>query len=290
MTRFPAAAPGAGSAAVPVGVLATAVLLGMAWYAGGGSGQAGPEHGTALSSASGAAGRPPAGRATPGAPPMLGERQARSALVTQDDLGGPWLPTRGAATWRDGLLKATTGDVDCHRLLDALYTDDLFGVPGGPRATVALDDVDTGAQLRHQVVSYRAAELDRTLDWMRTLPDRCGLFTATASATAVEAAAVSDAEDAGPARGRSAEVRVTEVPLPAAGDARQGLRVTVTGTDADGRTTVLTLEVAAVRVGDDAVGVTNGGLDGVVADTTRAVTELAAHRLTEARKQGRAQV
>jgi hypothetical protein len=204
--------------------------------------------------------------------PALTEAQARSALVTEADLGGPWVPTRGAATWRDGLLKATTGDADCRRLLDALYADDLFGAAGGPRAVVALDDVDTDAQLRYQVTAHRAADLGRTLDWLKTLPDKCGRFTAESE------------------RGGAAEARVTDVPLPEAGDARQGLRLTLTGTGADGRPAVLTLEVAAVRVGEDAISLTNGGLGDVASDITRAVADLGAQRLAEVRKQGRAQV
>lgn len=298
MTRFPGGVSGAGRAAGPAGgpvaavLLGAVVLAGTAGCVGGGAGRAGAEHRVPLSPASRAAERPPEARETPAAPPLLTEEQARAALVGQDDLGGPWVPTRGTATWRDGLLKATTGDADCRRLLDALYADDLFGVPGGPRASVALDDVDSGAQVRQQVVAYRAADLDRTLDWMRTLPDRCGRFTATATAkdTGPEGTGPEDAGEAEAARRRSADVRVTEVPLPDAGDDRQGLRVTVTGTDAEGRDAVLTVEVAAVRVGEDAIGVTNGGLGDVVSGTTRAVTELGTRRLTEARKRGRAQI
>ncbi|MEU5366284.1 hypothetical protein ABZ354_22890 [Streptomyces sp. NPDC005925] len=255
-------------------VLATAVLLGVAGcgIAGGGRAASGSSRAPVVSSAPPDAERPPVARATPAMPPVLTEGQARAALVTRDDLGGPWVPTRGAATWRDALLKATTGDADCRRLLDVLYADDLFGAPGGPRAVVALDDVDTDAQLRHQVTAYRAAELDRTLHWMRTLPKRCGRFAAS---TAV---------------GERAEIRVTDEALPEAGDARQGLRVTLTGTDTDGGAAVLTLEVAAVRVGEDAISVTNGGLGEVVPDITRAVAELGAQRLAEVRAQGRAQV
>ncbi|MEV6962993.1 hypothetical protein AB0M97_28295 [Streptomyces sp. NPDC051207] len=227
---------------------------------------------SSASPASPAAEQTPVAPTKPAAPPGLTGAQARAALVTDTDLGGPWVPTRGVATWRDGLLKATTRDADCRRLLDALYADDLLGAPGGPRAVAALDDMDTDAQLRYQVTSHRVPDLDRTLDWLRALPERCGHFAATSE------------------RGGTAEVRVTEVPLPEAGDARQGLRVTLTGTDADGRPAVLTLEAAAVRVGEDAVSVTYGGLGDVYSEITRAVADLGAQRLTEVRKRGRALV
>ncbi|MDG9718497.1 hypothetical protein [Streptomyces sp. DH24] len=266
MSRSPAAR------VLVASVLSAATLLTAAACSAGGTDRARSAPRSPASPVSPAAEQPPAAPATPAAPPVLTEEQARAALVTETDLGGPWVPTRGAATWRDGLLKATTGDADCRRLLDALYTDDLFGVPGGPRAVVALDDMDTDAQLRHQVTSHRAADLDRTLDWLKTLPEKCGSFTAT------------------PERGGAAEVVVTQVPLPEAGDARQGLRVTLTGTDADGEPAVLTLEVAAVRVGEDAISLTNGGLGEVVSDITRAVAELGARRLTDIRRQGRALV
>lgn len=273
MTRRPASMPRRPAARVlVVSALSVATLLAAAACSGNGPDRPRSAPRSPASPTPRAAEHPPATRTTPAAPPVLTEAQARAALVTEADLGEPWVPTRGTATWRDGLLKATTGDADCRRLLDALYADDIFGAPGGPRAVVALDDVDTDAQLRHQVTSSRTSDLDRTLDWLKTLPEKCGRFTATT------------------ARGEEAEVGVTEVPLTEAGDARRGLRVTLTDADADGEPTVLTLEVAAVRVGDDAISVTNGGLGDVHSDITRAVAELGAERLTEVRRQGHALV
>ncbi|WP_159325017.1 hypothetical protein [Streptomyces tendae] len=219
-------------------------------------------------------------------PPVLTRGQARAALVGADDLGEAWEPTRGAATWRDELLKATAERPDCRRLLDVLYTEELFGTGAAtaPRATAALDDVDGGAQLHYRVTSYRAADLDRTLAWLGTLPDTCGRF---------------EARDA---HGTARDVRVTGLTLPEAGDARRGLRVTVgdTASDdgedlrADTRTDtaggVLTVDLVAVRVGDDAISLTNGTLGTPADDATRISVEVGADRLTEARRQGRAQV
>ncbi|MFE6634944.1 hypothetical protein ACFVFT_18170 [Streptomyces tendae] len=227
-------------------------------------------------------------------PPVLTRGQARAALVGADDLGEAWEPTRGAATWRDELLKATAERPDCRRLLDVLYTEELFGTGAAtaPRATAALDDVDGGAQLHYRVTSYRAADLDRTLAWLGTLPDTCGRF---------------EARDA---HGTARDVRVTGLTLPEVGDARRGLRVTVgdtapddgedpqtdpradtgtdTGTDTAGG--VLTVDLVAVRVGDDAISLTNGTLGTPADDATRISVEVGADRLTEARRQGRAQV
>lgn len=208
----------------------------------------------------------------PAAPPALTEAQAQAALVTAADLGDPWAPTQGAATWRDGVLKATTDAPDCRRLLDALYADDLFGTDARVRAVVGLDDALDQAQLRYQVLTLDAGEVSRTLDWMRALPRTCGRFTAVTQYGAVQG------------------VQVTEARLPEVGDARQGLRVTLTGAAADGEPTVLTLDVAAVRAGEDTVAVTDGGLGDVSPDVTATAVQKGLQRLADVRKQGRAQV
>ncbi|MEU6352827.1 hypothetical protein ABZ896_26450 [Streptomyces sp. NPDC047072] len=215
----------------------------------------------------------PSPSASPAGAATLTEAMARAALVTDADLGEPWTPTQGAATWRDGVLKAKTQLPDCQRLLDALYADDVFGAGSPPRAVVGLDDAWNEAQLRYQVVAREPAETDRTLAWLKTLPQKCGQFAATTVTGAVEGA------------------QVTELRLPeTAGDARQGLRIMLTGESADGEPSTLTLDVAAVRVGEDAIGVTNGGLGDVQTDVTQTVVDLGARRLAEVRKQGRVQV
>ncbi|KKD14215.1 hypothetical protein TR66_16805 [Streptomyces sp. WM6391] len=222
----------------------------------------------------------PAALPSSGLPPVLTRGQARGALITAADLGEAWEPTRGAATWRDELLKATADRPDCRRLLDVLYTEDLFGSDAAtaPRATVALDDTEDGAQLHYRVTSYRAADLDRTLAWLGTLPDTCGHFTAR------------------PARGTARDVRVTGLVLPEAGDARRGLRVTVGGTapddgsGGDARDLTLTVDLVAVRLGDDAISLTNGTLGEPADDATRTSVDIGTGRLAEARRQGRAQV
>jgi len=59
--------------------------------------------------------------AKPSAPPAsagLTKAQAQAALITERDLGAPWTPTRGAATWRDGMLKATASPADVRQLMD----------------------------------------------------------------------------------------------------------------------------------------------------------------------------
>ncbi|MEU3901111.1 hypothetical protein [Streptomyces sp. NPDC045251] len=200
-------------------------------------------------------------------PPVLTRGQARAALITEADLAGTWEPTRGAATWRDQVLKASAERPDCGRLLDVLYTEDLFGAATAPRAATALDEVTGGAQLHYRITSHRAADIDTALTWLGTLPDTCGSFTARA------------------ARGAARDVRVTDVALPEAGDARQGLRVTVRAGD-----TVLTVALVAVRLGDDAITFTNGTLAEPAADATWTAVETGTERLAEVRRQGRAQV
>ncbi|AMW11756.1 hypothetical protein A4E84_20990 [Streptomyces qaidamensis] len=219
-----------------------------------------------------ASGASPAVEQPAGSGAALTEAQAKAALVTEADLGEPWGPTRGARTWRDGLLKGTTEDGHCQRLLDALYLEEPFGTPKGPQATSALDDGDTDAQLRYRVAAYPPADVDRTLDWMKSLPDRCGQFTVTTT------------------RGVVQGVEVRDLPLPPVGDARQALRVTLAGETEEGELTYLTMDLAAVRVGEDAITLTNAGLDEVYAEVTQQAVQLGAQRLAEIRKQGRAQI
>ncbi|WP_217242942.1 hypothetical protein [Streptomyces sp. AC555_RSS877] len=202
----------------------------------------------------------------------LTQAQAQAALVTEVDLGESWAPTQGSATWHDGLLKATAEWPECRRLLDVLYTEELFGADTRPRAVIGLDDVWNGSQLRYQVVTRRAADVDRSLAWLRTLPQKCAQFTSTT------------------AQGNVTEVQVTDAALPEVGDARQGLRVTVSGATLNGEPVLLTLDVAVVRVGADAIGLTHGGLGDVSADVTEAAVDLGARRLAEVHKHGRAEI
>lgn len=207
--------------------------------------------------------------------PVLTEAQARAALITATDLGAPWTPTRGAATWRDGMLKARTSLPDCQKLLDALYADELLGGPA--RAAVGLDDPEGGAQLRYQLGGARAADVDRSLAWLRTMPRKCARFAAKATGKTV------------------LDVQVSELPLPEVGEVRQGLRVTLTNwataeENPGGDPTVLTLDVAAVRAGEDAFALTNGGLNDAPNAATQAAVQLGVRRLADIRQQGKVQV
>ncbi|MGW1722500.1 hypothetical protein ACWCQK_06110 [Streptomyces sp. NPDC002306] len=211
-----------------------------------------------------------------GASSALTDAQAAAALITDTDLGGPWIPTIGVATWRDGLLKATTAAAGCQRLLDSLYADELLGAPA--RAVTGLDDTDNGAQLRYQVSAQPQAAVTEALAWLKTVPQQCARFTATTTTGAV------------------LDVQAYDAPLPEVGDARQGLRVTVTavtgpqGETLDADPITLSLDVAVVRVGEDAFALTNGGMGDVPNDATQAAVQLGAQRLAEVRRQGRAQV
>ncbi|MEU9349971.1 hypothetical protein AB0D65_02865 [Streptomyces griseoloalbus] len=206
------------------------------------------------------------------APPALNEAQMKAALITETDLGEPWMASRGAATWRDGMLKATAEDADCRRLLDALYTEELFGTPAGPRATATLDDAYNDTQLRYQVATHPPADVDRVLDWLGTLPEKCEEFRATTT------------------RAGAQLVEVRELPLPEAGDARAALRLTMTGEASDGMPTYLTVDVAAVRVGEDTITLTNGGFGAVLPEVTQAMSQLGADRLAEVARQGRVRI
>ncbi|MFI6626682.1 hypothetical protein [Streptomyces sp. NPDC050528] len=214
----------------------------------------------------------PAAHASPAAAPVLTPAQAQSALITDADLGAPWTPTQGTATWRDSLLKAKTAIPDCQRLLDALYADELLGTPASTQAVTGLDDTDDEAQLRYQVAAFKPADVNHTLDWLRTLPQKCATFTATTT------------------RSGTQTVTVTEATLPTVGDTREGLHLTLTGTTPEGDQSTLTLDTAAVRIGDDTITITNGGLGTVPAYATQRALEIGAQRLTDVQKQGRVQI
>ncbi|MEX1658361.1 hypothetical protein ABZ960_35215 [Streptomyces pseudovenezuelae] len=211
-------------------------------------------------------------KASAAASSVLTEAMAQAALVTDADLGEPWTPSQGVATWHDGVLKAKADRRACQRLLDALYADEVFGADAQARAVVGMDDVWNEAQMRYQVLARTPAEIDKTLSWLKGLPRTCARFAATTASGAVLG------------------VQVAELPLPEAGDARQGLRVLLTGQSRDGEPTTLTLDVAALRVGEDAISVTNGGFGDVQTEATQTAVQLGAERLKEVRRQGRVQV
>ncbi|MFI9601669.1 hypothetical protein ACIHCX_17695 [Streptomyces sp. NPDC052043] len=205
----------------------------------------------------------PAGTLTPD--------QARAALLTEADLGTAWAPTGGAATWRDSILKAQADTSECGRLLDALYTEEPFGAPSGAHAVAAYDDGYDEAQLRHQVLALHAAAVDRTLAWLRTMPRTCADFTARST----------NYDDL--------YVRVADLALPDVGDARQGLRLTLTAESYEQDTyTTLTVDLATVRVGDDAIVLTTGALGGTPSkDGTALAVQRGVDRLTAVQREAR---
>ncbi|KAF3469814.1 hypothetical protein [Streptomyces sp. Tu 3180] len=255
--------------------LATGTLLLTAACSGG---DAGPAAGPATATT--VAERPLAAQtttppSTPSASPTsnLTGTGARNALITEADIEDAWTQAKDPRSWRDSLL---IGQVDaavfldgradadvCQRLVDSLYDETLLGRPSGASALTGFQEGDS--RLLHQVAAYRKADLDKSMQWLGSLPDTCDQFTLTGS----------DGGDGG-----ERTVQVVEAPLPEEGDARQGLTVTVKGTSGGGPVT-LTLDVAAVQVGADAITVTNGGLDGADHDTTRAAVEQGTQRLTE---------
>ncbi|MPY51951.1 hypothetical protein [Streptomyces acidicola] len=202
--------------------------------------------------------------AAPSAPAAstLSAARLRSALIGEGDLGRAWAPTAGAATWRDGLLKGRADRPECQELLDAVYAEDLLGEPSGATAVEGFDDTEYGAQVRYQVGAYRKQDVDAKLGHLGQLARKCREFTSAG------------------ASGEKYDVRVNPVRLPGVGDARQALRMTVGG-EVDGERGELTLDVAALRVGDGAALLTHGGLYGIEADITRHAAQLAAERLQD---------
>ncbi|MFE5401772.1 hypothetical protein ACFQ9Z_10255 [Streptomyces sp. NPDC056580] len=195
---------------------------------------------------------------------------AQAALITRADLGDAWNQVNNAASWRDKLLagkvdvasflNGRTGSQDCQKLLDSLYSDTLLGRPVGASALTGFTHGD--ARLLYQVGDYGKGSLEKSLDWMKSLAQTCGHFTVTGS------------------DGGKRTVRVVSSPLPAVGDGRQGLTLTVQGTSG-GAPVTLDLDVAAVRAGSSGIVVTNGGPSGVDHAATQTAVRQGAQRLQQ---------
>jgi hypothetical protein len=263
-TAAPAARP-ARPARVLAAVLAAGTLLATAACSGGDGGST-----AAADRAAAVAERPARQTVTPSPTRTLDEAGARAALITEADLEDDWTQVDNADTWQDSLLigqvdaaaflTGKTDAADCQRLLDGLYDENLLGEPSGTSALTGFQEGES--RLLYQVAAYEQADLDKSMDWLKSLPEKCDQFTVTGG-------------DSG-----ERTVQVVEASLPDAGDARQGLTVTVKGT-AEGNPVTLTLDVAAVRVGTDAIAVTNGGLDGADHDTTETAVQSGVQRLEE---------
>ncbi|WP_307167777.1 hypothetical protein [Streptomyces rishiriensis] len=219
---------------------------------------------------------PSAGRRTATASPTitpLTSAGAQTALITAGDLEDNWTQVKTAAGWRNRLLIGTvdaaqfltgkTQAADCQRLLDGLYDEDLLGAPPGPSALTGFTEGDS--RLLYQVAAYRSTALDQSFDWLKTLPTACDQFNAVGS------------------DGSTRTVQVVEASLPEVGDTRQGLTVTVAG-PSGGTPVTLTMDVAVVRVGDDAITVTNGGSDGADHDSTEDAVSHGTTRLKDVRE------
>lgn len=262
MKRRSGGGPAVRSLATLATGLAVAAVLPIAAACSNGGGNGGGGGGSGSPSASGS----PGASASAG---VLTAAGARSALITEADLGYGWNEEKGAAGWRDSL---PVGKVDvaeflddkasaavCQKFVDALYTDELLGKPSGASALTGFSDADR-ARMLYQVASYDRNRLDDSMAWLRTVPSACDQFTITGDG------------------GGKRTVQVVEAPLPKTGDARQGLNMTVKGT-VDGEPLTFTADIAAVRVGSSAITVTNGGLDGVEPGSTRQAVEQGTRRL-----------
>ncbi|MGW1721736.1 hypothetical protein ACWCQK_02230 [Streptomyces sp. NPDC002306] len=232
--------------------LAVGTLLTTAACSDDDAGDSGGSDATASATATG-----PTGAAdSPSPSAALTQAQARTALITEADLEDAWTQAKDADTWKDSLLvgkvdaaqflTGKTDVADCQRLLDGLYGKDLLGKPSGASAVVGFTEGDS--RLLQQVATYDKGDLDKSMTWLKNLPDTCDQFTATGS-------------------GGDRTVQVVATALPKAAGSAQALTVTVRGS-ADGAPVTLTLDVAASQVGADAVTVTNGGPDGADHDST----------------------
>ncbi|MEU0677818.1 hypothetical protein ABZ330_34030 [Streptomyces sp. NPDC006172] len=200
----------------------------------------------------------------------LTDSGAQTALITEADLEDDWNQVDNAEDWRDSLL---IGQVDvndfisgkssasqCQRLVDSLYDEDLLGDPSGASALRGFQQGQS--RLLYQVAAYDQTDLEKSMDWLGSLPDDCDQFTVTGG------------------NGGDRTVQVVEASVPKVGDDVKALTVTMKGTS-DGDPVTLTLDVAVVRIGADAITVTNGGLAGVDHDSTVAAVQQGAPRLQD---------
>ncbi|MET7982189.1 MULTISPECIES: hypothetical protein [unclassified Streptomyces] len=200
----------------------------------------------------------------------LTKTEAQLALITNSDLGSQWDESKGVAAWHDTLLRSKVdasafvtdkGNAkECQKLLDGLYSEDLLGKPQGGSAVTGFDDSGNDAQMRYEVASYGKSSLDTRLNWLKTLPDICDQFTAVDG------------------KGDRQTVQVVSTHLPDVGDARQGFQVTMSGA-LEGDPETLTLDFAAVTVGDSALSLTNGGLSGTQHQSTEQAVQAGTNRL-----------
>ncbi|MER6624358.1 MULTISPECIES: hypothetical protein [unclassified Streptomyces] len=198
----------------------------------------------------------------------LTETGARNALITGEDLEDGWTQVENPQEWRDSLLvgqvdvaaflQGKSDASDCQQLVDSLYDETLLGSPSGASALNGFEEGDS--RLLYQVAAYQKSELDESMKWLRSLPDTCDQFTVSGG-------------DSG-----DRTVQVVDMALPEEGDARQGLTVTMKG-ESGGEPVTLTLDVAVVQVGANAITVTNGGLAGADHDTTSTAVEQGTPRL-----------
>ncbi|MGW1798269.1 hypothetical protein ACWCQN_20315 [Streptomyces sp. NPDC001984] len=214
--------------------------------------------------------RTPTKSPSPSATRTLTGAGAKAALITEADIEDNWTKANNAASWRNQMLvgkvdvadflDAKTNAADCQKLLDSLYSDSLLGRATGASALKGFTAGD--ARLLYQVGDYGRASLDKSLAWIKSLPQKCDQFTATGS------------------DGGKRTVQVVGASLPKTGDAQQALTVMVQGTT-DGNPTTLTVDVAALRVGASGAVVTNGGLSGADHDSTARAAQQGAQRLRD---------
>ncbi|MFJ5777017.1 hypothetical protein [Streptomyces sp. NPDC093094] len=212
----------------------------------------------------------PAARATTTAPAVLTQKGAETALITEADIEDDWTQVKDAQDWHDSMLigsvdvddfiSGKSDAADCQKLLDGLYDENLLGKPSGASAVTGFEMDDS--RLYYQVASYGRSSLDSSMKWLGSLPDKCDRFTVTGSG------------------GGDRVVEVIETDLPDKGDAHEALQVTVEG-ESGGNPATLTLNVGVVRVGDNAVTVIAGGLDGGEEDSMETALEQGTDRLND---------
>ncbi|MET7289424.1 hypothetical protein [Streptomyces sp. NPDC005573] len=211
----------------------------------------------------------PAADASSSAPPSLTKDGAKAALITEADIEDSWTQVDDAASWRDKLLVGKvdvaaflTGKAaaaDCQKLLDSVYAESVLGRPSGESALTGFTEGD--ARLLYQVGQYDGKSLDKSLDQLEKTTAECDQFTVDGA-------------------GGQRTVQVVDLELPKAGDARQGLTMTVQGTT-DGAPVTLSVDLAVVRVGSSAITVTNGGPVQADHDSTERAVQQGAGRLKD---------
>ncbi|MEU3753339.1 hypothetical protein AB0H17_11330 [Streptomyces olivoreticuli] len=198
------------------------------------------------------------------ATPAVTRAQADSALITETDLEGNWTRTSNAHGPGDELFRGKANTPQCQRFLDDLASGNLLGEKPQDQADRRFTG-GSNAYLHYRVAGYAPGDAEKGIARLKTLPQACDQF---------------DVAYSGGVKGSG---QVVTSKLPGVGEGDVGLQLTLK-TTLKGLPATLTLDTAAVRVGPNALTLTNGGLGGAVHPVTEQAVKQGTQQLKDVLK------